>query len=65
MAKSKIVKANERIAGKVTCIVGSSEDTVVRGYTRMEDAFVDRYLTREGETVEQAKNRLKEEKRQK
>ena len=60
MAKSKIVKANERIAEKVT---GTFEikDTVVGGYSRIEDAFVDRYLTKDGETVADAKERLKKE----
>lgn len=50
MAKSKLVKANEKI-----------ENTVVSGYTKIEDAFVDRYLTKDGETVEDAKKRIKGE----
>ncbi len=50
MAKSKTVKTNEKIAEKV-----------VGGYTKIEDAFVDRYLTKDGETVEEAKARLKNE----
>lgn len=33
-------------------------DTVVGGYTKIEDGFVDRYLTKDGETVEEAKARL-------
>ena len=37
------------------------EGTVVDGYTKVEDAFVDRYLTKEGETVAQAKERLTRE----
>ena len=37
------------------------EDTVVGGYTKIEDAFVDRYLTKDGETLEEAKARLKRE----
>ena len=40
------------------------EDAVVGGYTKVEDAFVDRYLTRDGETVEAAKVRLKKEQEQ-
>ena len=36
------------------------EKGVVDGYTKIEDAFIDRFLTREGETVEDARNRLKE-----
>ena len=52
MAKSKLVNANEKIAEKVTATFGA---------TKMEDAFVDRYLTRDGESVEEAKARLKRE----
>ena len=61
MAKSKLVKANEKIAEKVTTAFGKIEDTVVNGYTKIEDAFVDRYLTKDGETVQEAKTRLKQE----
>ena len=31
------------------------------GYTKIEDKFVDAYLTKDGETVEEAKARLKKE----
>lgn len=58
MAKSKLVKANEKIAEKVVGGYKAIEDTVVGGYRKIEDAFVDRYLTRDGETVEDAKERL-------
>ena len=72
MAKSKIVKANEKIAEAVTdgykkiekgVVDGFKkiEQGVVSGYTKIEDKFVDAYLTREGETVEEAKARLKNE----
>lgn len=61
MAKSKIVKANEKIAEKVTDGFKRISDTVVKGYTKIEDSFVDRYLTKDGETVEEAKARLKKE----
>ncbi len=47
MAKSKLVKSNEKIA-----------ENVVGGYKRIEDKFVDEFLTRDGETVEEAKQRL-------
>ena len=40
MAKSKLVKANEKIAEKVTETYQKIEDTVVGGYTKIEDAFV-------------------------
>lgn len=61
MAKSKFVKANEKIAEKVVGTFEKMEDTVVSGYRKIEDAFVDRYLTKDGETVEEAKKRLKRE----
>ena len=47
MAKSKLVKANEKIA-----------ENVVGGYKKIEDKFVDEFLTRDGETFEEAKQRL-------
>ena len=61
MAKSKLVKANEKIAEKVVDTYKKIEDTVVGGYTKIEDAFVDRYWTKEGESIEEAKERLKRE----
>ena len=72
MAKSKIVKANEKIAEAVTGGYKKIEKGVVRGYkkieqgvvggyTKLEDKFVDTYLTKDGETVEEAKARLKKE----
>jgi len=71
MAKSKIVKANEKIAETVTGgykkiekgVVGGykkMEQGVVGGYTKLEDKFVEAYLTKDGESVEDAKARLKE-----
>ena len=73
MAKSKIVKANEKIAEAVTGGYKKIEKGVVDGYkkieqgvvgsyTKIEDKFVDAYLTKDGETVEEAKARLKEKK---
>ncbi|MGI5947361.1 MAG: hypothetical protein ACOX8K_08160 [Lachnospiraceae bacterium] len=58
MAKSKLVKANEKIAEKVMGTYQKIEDTVIGGYSKIEDAFVDHYLTKDGETVEEAKERL-------
>ncbi len=62
MAKSKIVKANEKIADAVTDGYKKIEKGVVDGYTKIEDKFVDAYLTKDGETVEEAKARLKNKK---
>ncbi len=58
MAKSKLVKANEKIAEKVMGTYQKIEDTLIGGYSKIEDAFVDHYLTKDGETVEEAKERL-------
>ncbi len=72
MAKSKLVKANEKITETITdgykkiekgVVDGYKkiEQGVVEGYTKIEDKFVDAYLTKDGETVEEAKARLKKE----
>ena len=72
MAKSKLEKANEKIAENVVkgyktienSVVGSYkkvEDTVVGAYKKVEDAFVGEFLTKEGETVEDAKARMASE----
>ena len=50
---SKIVDANQKI-----------EDTVVGGYKKIEDKFVDTFLKKDGETIEEAKARVKEEQEQ-
>ncbi len=72
MTKSKIAETNEKIAEAVTggykkiekgVVDGYKkiEKGVVEGYTKIEDKFVEAYLTKDGETVEEAKNRLKKE----
>lgn len=69
MAKSKLVKANEKIAEAVMDGYKKIEEGAVGGYKKIEagavkgfgkivDGFVDQYLTREGESVEEAKKRL-------
>ena len=69
MAKSKLVKANEKIAENVVGGYKKIEEGVVGGYKKIEngavggfqkiaDKFVDNFLTKEGETVEEAKERL-------
>ncbi len=37
------------------------ENGAVEGFTKMTDKFVDQFLTREGESVEEAKARLAQE----
>ena len=61
MERSKLIKANDKIAEKVVGTFGKIEDTVVNGYIKIEDTFVGRYLTRDGETVEEAKKRLNQD----
>ena len=69
MAKSKLVKANEKIAEEVVGGYKKIEEGVVGGYKKIEegavggfnkvaDKFVDSFLTKEGESVEDAKARL-------
>lgn len=70
MAKSALVNANKKIAEAVVggykavedAVVGgykTVERTVVGGYEAVEDAFVDRFLTEDGESVTDAKARLR------
>ena len=69
MAKSQLVKANEKIAEGVVSGYKKIEEGVVGGYKKVEEAavvgfnkivdkFVDNFLTKEGESVEEAKARL-------
>lgn len=72
MAKSRLVKANEKIAEKVVGGYKKIEEGVVGGYKKIEegavggfnkisDSFVDQFLTKDGESIEEAKARLAEE----
>lgn len=69
MTKSKLVKANEKIAESTVRGYKKIEEGVVGGYKKIEegavgefnkiaDKFVDNFLTKEGESVEEAKERL-------
>ncbi len=62
MAKSKLVKANEKIADAVVGGYKKIEEGVVGAYKKVEDGFVDKFLARGGETVEDAKKRINDEK---
>lgn len=57
-AKSKIVKANEKIAEGVVGGYKKIEDGAVSGFQKISDRFVDQFLTKENETVEEARIRL-------
>ena len=83
MAKSKLVKTNQKIAKEVIGGYKKIETGVVDGYKKIEtgavggykkietaavggfnkiaDKFVDNYLTKEGESVEEARAGLTEE----
>lgn len=74
MAKSKMVNVTGKMVESVTdgykkietgVVEGYKkiEKGVVDGYKKVEDKFVDLYLTKDGETVEEAKERLKNEKK--
>ncbi|MGN1087273.1 MAG: hypothetical protein ACI4Q5_09575 [Porcipelethomonas sp.] len=62
MAKSKIVQANRKIENAVVGGYRKIENAVVSGYTKIEDKFVDSFLTKDGESIEDAKERLKNHK---
>ena len=64
MAKSKLVKVNEKIAEKVVGGYKKFEDGAVNGFTKISDSFVDQFLTKDGETVAEAKKRLAAEQRE-
>lgn len=75
MAKSRLVKANEKIAEKVVGGYKKIEEGVVGGYKKIEegavggvnkisDSFVDQFLTKDGESIEEAKARLAEEQKE-
>ena len=72
MSDFNLKKVNEKIAESVTegfqkiedGVVGGYkkiEDGVVGGFSKMTDKFVDKFLTHEGESVEDAKKRLESE----
>lgn len=75
MAKSKLVKANEKIAESVVGgykkieegVVGNYkkiEEGAVGGFNKIADKFVDNFLTKEGESVEEARVRLAAEQKE-
>ena len=61
MSESNLKKANEKIAEGVTEGFQKIEEGVVEGFSKITDKFVDKFLTHEGESVEDAKKRLAEE----
>lgn len=51
-------RTNEKIEKKVVDGYKKMEDSVVGGFEKVSDGFVERLFAREGESVEQAKERL-------
>ena len=58
---SKIVDVNKKIEQAVVDGYKKVEESVVGGYKKIEDKFVDTFLKKDGETIEEAKARIKEE----
>lgn len=58
---SKIVETNKKIEKAVVGAYNKVEDTVVGTYKKVEDKFVDTFLAKDGETTEEAKERLNRE----
>lgn len=56
-----VVSGYKKIEDSVVGGYKKIEDGVVGGFTKMTDKFVDAFLTKEGETVEEAKVRLAKE----
>lgn len=61
MSESNLKKVNEKIEEGVVSGYKKIEDGVVEGFSKMTDKFVDKFLTHEGESVEDAKKRLENE----
>ena len=64
MAKSKLVKLNQKIEEQVVGGYKKIEKSSVSGFQKIADRFVDAYLTKDGESIEDAKVRLTQEKSQ-
>lgn len=75
MAKSKLVNSVRNLAEDVVEGYQKIEDGVVGGYKKIEkgavdgfnkvvDDFVDNFLTKDGETVEEARERLAQERKE-
>ena len=61
---SKLAELNEKIAKGVTTGYKKIEDGVVEGFNKVTDKFVEKLFTKEGETVEEAKERLNPSKKE-
>ena len=57
----KLANMVEKISGSVTEGYQKIEDGVVDGFNKVSDKFVEKLFAKEGETVEEAKKRLRGE----
>ena len=64
MAKSKLVEVNKKIEEGVVGGYKKIENGVVGGFQKISDKFVDNYLTKDGESIEEAKERIAREQRE-
>lgn len=55
---SAFKEVNQKIEDAVVGGYRMIEDGVVAGYKKVEDAFIDAFLTKEGESVQQARERM-------
>ena len=60
-ATEKIMEGYEKIEDGVVTGYKKMEDTVVGNFNKMTDKFVGKFLTRDGETLEDAKARIAED----
>lgn len=57
----KLNDANKKIERTVVSGYKKIEETVVGEYQKIEDKFVDKFIKKSGETIEEAKERIKME----
>ena len=62
-AEDGVVGAYQKIEDAVVCGYKKIETGVVAGFTKMTDRIVEHFLIHEGETVEEAKERLNRDSR--
>ena len=60
---SKLKDVNKKIEETVVGGYKKVEECVVGGYKKVEDKFVNKFLKKDGETIEQAKERVKKNKK--
>ena len=58
---SKLKEANKKIENAVVGSYKKIEDTVVNSYKKVEDKFIDAFLAGDGESIEEARTRVKEQ----